>query len=320
MSIELRPLDLGHAPLLAALHAAAEAVDDTGEYYNEADLVEELSNPELELGKDVIGAFDGDNLVGYCSVVARKDEQDRKAYAFGVTAPERRGEGIGTRLVDAMVARAREIQLRQDGRLTVHSSGLATSSEQASLLGGVGFEPDRWSFGMRIALGEVPPAPELAAGYAIRPYVEADSEGWRLAHNRAFLDHPNFTQWDLAEWKQWVTSSRSFRGHLSFFVTPAGEPDSIAAYVQTNEYDAFEQATGRREAYVAKVGTVPEHRGRGLATTLLQYCLAAYQGAGYDEAALDVDSMNPTGALGIYERAGFATERRFVNYALLLGG
>ena len=36
--------------------------------------------------------------------------------------------------------------------------------------------------------------------------------------------------------------------------------------------------------------------------------------AGYDEASLDVDSENPTGALGIYRRAGFEVEKRFTDY------
>ena len=88
------------------------------------------------------------------------------------------------------------------------------------------------------------------------------------------------------------------------------------AYVQTNEYDAYFTATGRREAYVGKVGTLREYRGRGIASTLLGHCLRAYRDAGYDEASLDVDSENPTGALGVYRRAGFEVETRRTDYAL----
>jgi ribosomal protein S18 acetylase RimI-like enzyme len=88
------------------------------------------------------------------------------------------------------------------------------------------------------------------------------------------------------------------------------------AYVQTNEYDAYFEATGRREAYVGKVGTRRESRGRGLASILLQHCMKAYQQAGYDEASLDVDSENPTGALGVYKRAGFEVESKQTDYCL----
>jgi mycothiol synthase len=42
----------------------------------------------------------------------------------------------------------------------------------------------------------------------------------------------------------------------------------------------------------------------------------ACRAAGYDEAALAVDSENPTGALGVYRRVGFAVESRWTNYAM----
>jgi ribosomal protein S18 acetylase RimI-like enzyme len=90
----------------------------------------------------------------------------------------------------------------------------------------------------------------------------------------------------------------------------------VVAYIQSNEFDAYFEATGKREAYVAKVGTRREHRGRGVAGTLLRHALVRYREAGFDEASLDVDSENPTGALGIYERAGFEVESRWTNYAL----
>ncbi len=117
-------------------------------------------------------------------------------------------------------------------------------------------------------------------------------------------------------WRQWVTGSRSFRPEHSYLVLDPGRAGRIAAYVQTNEYDAYQRVTGRREAYVSKVGTRREYRGRGLATALLQHCLRAYREAGYDEAALDVDSANPTGALGVYHRAGFVIESRRTDYSL----
>lgn len=319
MTIQLRPISMADVPAIAKVMAAAEAVDDTGEHYNEADLNEELSNPDIDLEQDVIGAFDDDELVGYCSTMARKDDSDRKTYVFGVTTPDRRGEGIGTMLAQAMMARAEQLQVASGAPMRVLGNGLSTNEDQAALFADFGFSPERWSFGMRITLGNVPPAPPLPEGYAVRVYTDADGERARLAHNIAFIDHPNFSVWDESEWKQWVTDSRNFRPALSFIVHPEGRPDDIAAYVHTNEYDAYQEVTGRREAYVAKVGTLPDHRGKGLATLLLKHCLVEYQKEGYDEAALDVDSENPTGALGIYERAGFSVERRYANYARTLG-
>ena len=137
----------------------------------------------------------------------------------------------------------------------------------------------------------------------------------RQAHNAAFLDHPDFTPWSEVLWKQSVTESRSFRPDVSFVVSPE-DSDEIVSYLQTAEFEADLAATGRREAYIGKVGTLRAHRGNGLATALLGHALHAYRGAGYDEASLAVDSENPTGALGVYQRVGFTVESRWTNYVM----
>ena len=53
-------------------------------------------------------------------------------------------------------------------------------------------------------------------------------------------------------------------------------------------------------------------RGRGLATALLVRGMIAFRAAGMDAASLGVDTENPTGAVGLYERVGFTVNRRFV--------
>jgi ribosomal protein S18 acetylase RimI-like enzyme len=171
---------------------------------------------------------------------------------------------------------------------------------------------------MRATLGAVDAPPQPPAGLEVRGYDDTFAAAMHAAHNEAFLDHPNFTPWTEVMWKQWVTESRSFRPELSFVVVEPDAPERVVAYVQSAEFDAHFEATGRREAYVGKVGTLREFRGRGLAGALLRHALAAYQQAGFDEAALDVDSENPTGALGVYERAGFTVESRWTDYALVL--
>lgn len=61
---------------------------------------------------------------------------------------------------------------------------------------------------------------------------------------------------------------------------------------------------------------MPAHRGRGLATSLLAGVLSRSREQGFDRATLNVDTANPTGARGIYERAGFAGAYRQDFYKL----
>ena len=319
MTIVLRPLTRDDIPGWAALLAAVEKVENTGEHFSAEDLAEEMDNPDTEVGKDFVGAFDGDTQVGYFSVMPRGvTDGAYKVHVEGSVHPDRRGEGIGTELVGAMVTRAvaaaRERRADLPSRLT--ATGMSTNTAQEELLTDLGMSGERWNFVMRTSLSDLSDPLPLADGYEFWPYDDQMALPLLEAHNLAFgAFHPNFTPWTETMWKQWVTGSRSFRPAVSFVVVPTGS-DQIVGYVTSHEYEAYFDATGQREAYVAKVGVHPEHRGRGIAGALLGHCLEAYAAAGYDEASLDVDSENPTGALGVYQRAGFEVETRWTNYFL----
>lgn len=320
VDISLRPLTRGDIPGWADLLARIEKVDRTGEHYGAADLEEEMANPEVVLGKDFIGAFDGPDLVGYYSVRPRGEAGGHfMLHVEGSVLPARRGQGIGTLLVAGMVKRASRAgaEVRRDLPARLVSTGLTSNLGQADLLGSAGMRAERWGFRMRTPLHDLPPTQPVPDGYGIRTYDQSMASVLRETHNRAFRDHPNFTPWSEITWKQFVTESRSFRPHLSFVVVLDGS-DEIVAYLQTAEADANLEATGRREAYVGRIGTLREHRGQGLATALLGHCLQVCRHTGYDEASLDVDSENPSGALSIYERAGFKVESRWTNYFLMV--
>ncbi|HEX6247989.1 MAG TPA: GNAT family N-acetyltransferase [Nocardioidaceae bacterium] len=314
----LRPLRTDDIPAWNRLLAAIEAVDRTGEHYNEADLAEEMANPELDPARDMVGAFLGDDLVGYFCVYPRSAAGDVHKIAMeGGVHPDHRGRGTGTVLATAMRRRALEAHAERHPGLAALLTlmGPATNADQAGLMAAAGLRPTRWNFTMRADLaGHLEAPPLVPDGLELRRYDDSLAEAMLAAHNAAFVDHPNFTPWSESMWKQWVTGSRSFRPALSFVVVDRAHPDTVVAYLQSNEYDAYFEQTGRREAFVAKVGTRREYRGRGLASLLLRHALQEYRIAGYDEACLDVDSENPTGALGIYRRAGFEVESRWAEY------
>jgi mycothiol synthase len=319
VAISLRPIAYGDVPAWVALLAAIERVDCTGEHFAAADLAEEMANPEVEVGKDFVGAFDpGGQLIGYFSVLPLGvAEGNFKVHVQGSVLPARRGQGVGTLLVAAMIGRAAQVRDERQPNLSarVTAAGLSSDAHQADVLAAAGMRGERWTFVMRTPLDPAPTARSLPSGYRLRRYDGSMAEALRNAHNSAFLDHPDFTPWSETRWQQSVTDSRSFRPELSFVVIPDGS-DEIVTYLQTSEFDADFAATGRREAYVGMVGTLRGHRGKGIATALLGHAVGVYRDAGYDVAALAVDSANPTGALGVYQRVGFVVESRWTNYAM----
>jgi ribosomal protein S18 acetylase RimI-like enzyme len=81
---------------------------------------------------------------------------------------------------------------------------------------------------------------------------------------------------------------------------------------------AFQQdwTDGVREGWTGLLGTRRAHRRRGVGRALLAASLRAFADAGMDAAGLDVDRENPSGALGLYERLGYAPRQVEVVYGL----
>ena len=62
--------------------------------------------------------------------------------------------------------------------------------------------------------------------------------------------------------------------------------------------------TGDRKGSVQNFGVVPEHRGRGLGTVLLQKSLEGFRAAGVFRVTLEVTAKNQD-AQRLYQRLGF---------------
>jgi mycothiol synthase len=316
---EIRPMTRHDVGAVNALLAAAEAVDRTEEHYSVEDVVEELENAMIDPSKDWLLAEAGGEVVAQSRLMPRAPDDGAISVGVdGVVHPAHRRRGLGSQLVPLLVQRARDY-VRERGeelRPVITGSAPSDNTDLAAIFEKQGLLPGRWAFVMLADLGAEAGASSsaLPSGYTLQTWEGIDHDEIRAAHNLAFPGHPGFTPWSQEMWSQWVADSRSFRPALSLLLRDGD--GAIAAYLQTSEFDATAAASGIREAFVAKVGTLPAHRRRGLAGLLLQHALALYRQEGFDRAALDVDSENPSGALGIYERAGFRTTRRWTNFEL----
>jgi ribosomal protein S18 acetylase RimI-like enzyme len=310
-----RRLTPDDAAAWATLRADAEVVDRTGEHFSADDVAEELADRHLV----VEGLGDGDRLLATTTMLPRGESEGFYLVQVSATvAPAHRGRGVGTALTRGLLDRALAVAAEQRPDLPSRVAAVVRTGDpsQEGVLTEAGMHPHRWTFAMRTGLDDVGAAPALREGYRLRAYDEQQSEPLRLAHNTAFAGHhPGFTPWAEEVWRHWVTGSRSFRGDLTWLVVPAAG-DEIVGYVVTHEFAGHAEVTGRREAHVARIGTHPEHRGRGIAAALLGHALHRYAAAGYDEASLHVDTENPSGALGIYRRAGFEVESTWTTYVV----
>ena len=319
MDLDWRPVTVDDVPAWNALLARAEDVDHTGEHYNEADLVEELQD-EAQGPDDRMGAWDGDRMVAFATVRPREAIVDHwRIESQGSVDPAYRATGIGTHGVAWAVARAATVHRERhpEVEMRFQVTGHLDREDQVSLLESAGLVPVNWSAVMRVHLDRTQPTTQPSTqpvawpdGYRLVPYSRELTGPTMDAHNAAFMDHWGFVPWTPTMWEQWVDGTRNARPDVSFALVPVDRPDYVVGYLITSEFDAYEAATGRREAYLAKIGVRREMRGQGIASALIRHGLAAYRAAGYHESSLDVDTNNPTGAFGLYERAGYEIETR----------
>ncbi|MVO90862.1 GNAT family N-acetyltransferase [Streptomyces sp. p1417] len=338
--LEAGPLSKDCVPAWLELLGAVERADRAGEHIDAEELNEALSDPKLDLEQDTLGLWEGSRLVAYAVVHTPHGALDVARFQGDAAVhPERRRRGVGSRLVAWMEERATARhaalpdlsalpgELLLDGR--TKDEGLRHLAE------GCGYTPCRWWFEMKHPLtGDAPPARPAPEGTRVVPFDSVYDEATRLAHNDAFRDHWNFAPFDRTDWNTWVTGAGSFRPAMSrLLVTDTGGPggtardgargtppvDEVAAYLLAEESEADTAATGRRDCHVGYLGTRRAHRGRGAAPALLTELLRAARAAGYDTASLTVDTVNPSGALGFYEGAGFVVDRESVTYARPLG-
>lgn len=312
-----RPLTTADIPAWARLLAAVEAVDRTGEHYDEDDLADELADRSLVPERDTVGvALPDGELVGYGIVRAPRviGEVDRICLE-GAVHPGARGGQLGRRVLGWLEERAGQAHRRRHpdvpGEFEV--GPFAHVEPTVRLLARAGYTPVRWWNTMRLDLAEPPARPAQAplAGLRLVPFEQRYDEDVRRAHSEAFAQHWGSSERDADEWAQWFTGQRAFSPATSFL---ALDGDQVAGYVLAYHWAAGEAATGIRTAYIGQFGTRPAWRGRGVASALLGSALAACREAGYQRAALDVDMANATGALGLYERYGFTLDRRRISH------
>lgn len=71
----------------------------------------------------------------------------------------------------------------------------------------------------------------------------------------------------------------------------------------------------RYRRYMKGIWVLPEFRKQGLANALIARSMKLFKSMNMHEAALGVDSENPSGALGLYSGLGYQTYPRAAEYS-----
>ena len=311
-----RPLSDDDAAAVAALLAAAEQVDDTGEYPDAEDVAEWWRGWGLEADRDGVAVCDAAGVVvAYATVTASATFRGRFDVDLeGRVRPDLRGQGIGRALLawqlDRGAAVHAERQPQAPGALRVEVPGTLPCLE--GLVRRAGLEPERWFREMRRPLTDLPEKRPVDRVDLVPFSWDRDDEV-RRAHNAAFTRHHGSSERDAEAWQSLFTGQRSFRADLSRLAMTDG---AVTGYVLAYVFEADTAARGAREVSLGQIGVLPDARGRGIAGALITDVLRAAAGNNCQSAALGVDTENVTGALRLYEGLGFRPVRTRVSWTL----
>lgn len=165
-----------------------------------------------------------------------------------------------------------------------------------------GFALDREILRMWRTLNGDLPETRWPDGIRARAYEDADAG---TVH--ALLDTA-YRGWDdayparsHADWLAFMTAHDEFDPELWFVAERAGTPVACALHWRETEGNGW----------VKDLAVSIDERGRGLGAALLAHALNTYAARGATRVGLKVDSTNPTGAIALYRRNGFVTDRRY---------
>jgi mycothiol synthase len=276
-TIEWRPVNAADLPEITALYAAALNADG-GSPFAAADwLLRRWYAGELTAS---LAAVRDGTLIGVCT--SRAAEQPGAAARItGLVAPAERGRGVGTRLLDVVLAGTAEPAL-------IETESLASSADR--LYRSRGFRQTFAEDVMSMPLGADLLSVASDADIIMTEWTGATAPRFYAVWAAAFADRPGFPGWPAHTWIEWISDDEDFRADWTLL---ASQGDSDLGFV-----------TGSTGGWIVQVGVVPAARGRRISAMLMTEVFRRMMTAGETRAVLNVNVNNPA-AVAVYERLGF---------------
>lgn len=293
------------------------AADEPMWFERREDLEEIFSSSKNDPAVNSLAGLDQDGVLRAFGRVTMNDGS-AKAYSWAGIDPAWRRRGIGAAVYRWQVAQAR----RRFAGAGSPPGVLRTYAEETNVGQNALMEVTDnhvvryWTEMTRSLNGPIPVA-SLDSGLEFVTFNQDISDGIRQAHNEAFRDHWGSESRDSESW-QFTVNHPDFMPEWSMAVVEKATGE-IAGYQMASKDPHSAQLHGYTEGYTELLGVRTGWRGRGIAPAVLVETMRRFKADGMDNAGLQVDTENPSGALGLYERLGYVPTRRTLTYEKELG-
>ena len=300
-------------PAITELLNHCDAVDRLDDNYAIDDLRLEFADPRLDTARDLCLWEDTDGaLLAFGQVWMNSSDDEIEGGLYWRVAPSARGSGIEDEIM-AWVSERVLGQAQADSKKARLTCGTRTEYAYGHTLPQrAGMAIVRHYFQMRRPLDQPIEPVVLPAGFTLRHVAsEADVVGWVDAFNQSFIDHYNFHPVTLEAHHHWMQHP-SYRPEHDLIAV--AEDGTIAAFDFCQIDAAENERNSRNDGWIGILGTRRGYRRLGLGRAMLLAGLHHLKAAGVENARLNVDAENPSGALRLYESVGFSVLHSWQSY------
>lgn len=301
-----------HEGMVAAQRRLVDA-EGEGEYFTVEALAAQYSHLQrCDPDRDIIIAEKADGTIAGYARTLWDDLVEGFREHFIVCFADPAVPGADEQLLDWGITRALGVAATfpdvADRRLGAEA--IDGTPRQALLLAH-GFTPRTyWAAMVRPDLDNIPDRP-LPQGVETRPVEPDHLRAMWECDIEAFRDHPGYVEQTETDWEK-------FRDEAAIDTSlwqVAWRGDEVVGQVRTRWSADEAAATGRRRGWTEDISTARAWRKRGVASALICSSLRQLAELGFDEAALGVDTDNPSGAFSLYQSLGYEITKRGSTYA-----
>ncbi|MCC3498808.1 MAG: GNAT family N-acetyltransferase [Microcoleus sp. PH2017_15_JOR_U_A] len=298
---------------IADLINTCEAVDRLDQGTSISELQQEFNQPSRDLARDICLWEDaGGKLIGFAELWISEPGTVIDGWLSFSVRPEARCGDVEAAAVAWGERRMREVASLRGAQVKLRSGVRTQDADRISVLTNCGFRVDRYFCRMARSLTEPIAQAQFPEGFALRLFPgEQDSEAWVEMFNQSFIDHWNHHDLTVEKFK-YDLAKPSYRKDLDLIAVAADGTFAAFCYCEINVEEC--DRTGRNEGWIAVLGTRRGFRKLGLGRAMLLAGLQRLKAAGVETAILGVDTANPSGALRLYESAGFHNIRDSISY------
>ena len=298
---------------IAHLINICEEVDRLDEGTSISELQQEFNAPSLDVARDIRLWEDAEGkLIGFAQLSVSEPGEVIDGWLWFRVHPEARGGDVEAAAIAWGEVRMREESAMQGARVKLRTYARAEDCDRISVLASSGFKVDRYFCRMARELSEPIPEPHFPEGFALRQFPgEQDAAAWVEMFNQSFIDHWNHHDLTVDKYKHELAKP-DYRNDLDLIAVADDGTFVSLCYCQISVEEC--DRTGRNEGWIACLGTRRGFRKMGLGRAMLLAGLHRLKAAGVATAILGVDAENSSGALHLYESAGFHNIRDSISY------